>query len=83
METINQQKLEVPVEVVYNNQLKTVEIVYTNWEKKTSVRKILPRNIFFGPTKYHLAPQWILEAFDVNKQEVRFFAMKDIIKWGL
>jgi predicted DNA-binding transcriptional regulator YafY len=83
MEDINQQKLELPVEIIYNDQLKIVEIVYTNWQKKTSVRNILPRKIFFGATKYHLSPQWILEAFDIDKQEVRFFAMKDIIKWKL
>lgn len=58
-----------------------VQVVYTNWEGKTAIRTILPRRLYFGETEYHKGMQYLLECFDVEKQAIRNYAMKDIIKW--
>lgn len=54
-----------------------VEITYTNWRGETSQRTIIPRGIWFGSTEWHPEPQWLLRAFDVEKQAQRDFALKD------
>ena len=60
---------------------KTVEIVYTNWKGVTSIRHIIPKDIFFGSTEWHKEEQWLMNAFDVDKQANRAFALKDIKSW--
>lgn len=57
------------------------QIIYTNYKGETKSRQILPKKIWFGSTEYHSEPQWLLEAFDVDKQADRSFAMKDIREW--
>lgn len=60
---------------------KIVEIVYTNWKGVTATRHIIPKDIFFGSTEWHKEEQWLLNAFDVDKQAARAFALKDIQSW--
>lgn len=62
-------------------QEEIVTIVYTNWKGVTSTRHIMPKRLYFGSTEWHTEAQWLLEAFDVDKQVVRTFAMKDIHEW--
>ncbi len=58
-----------------------VTIVYTNWKGEKSKRHIIPKKIYFGSTSWHPEEQWLLLAFDIDKQEDRNFAIKDIEKW--
>ena len=58
-----------------------VKILYTNWKGKTSYRNIIPKSIEFKSTEWHKEKQWILEAFDVDKQAERGFSLKDIKEW--
>lgn len=60
---------------------KIVYIVYTNYRGETRVRKILPLRLWFGNTKWHPEEQWLLDAYDVEKEANRTFAMKDIRAW--
>ena len=60
------------------NQNKIVNILYTNWKGETKLRKILPISIEFKSTKWHKNEQWILNALDIDKNEERGFAIKDI-----
>ncbi|QIG71671.1 hypothetical protein EVB32_191 [Rhizobium phage RHph_TM39] len=61
------------------DQSKIVVIDYTNWEGKRSVREIIPTGeLKFKSTLYHPEMQWILEAIDVRKGEIRHFALTDI-----
>ena len=62
---------------------KVVEILYTNWKGETGIRKIIPKKIWFGRTKWHPEDQWLLHAVDVEKNEMRDFAMKDIRNWSI
>lgn len=54
------------------------KVMYTNWKGRTSERLITPIYMYWGETEYHPEPQWLLEAIDVNKGEIRHFALKDM-----
>lgn len=58
-----------------------VVIGYTNYKGVSSVRSIIPKEIYFGSNKWHKKPQWLLKAFDVDKNADRHFAMADIHSW--
>lgn len=60
---------------------KIVIINYTNWKGVTGFRRIIPKKIFFGSTEWHKEEQWLLEAYDVDKNADRSFAIKDIKSW--
>jgi predicted DNA-binding transcriptional regulator YafY len=58
-----------------------IEILYTNYRGETARRKIIPSSLRFGATEYHPQPQWLLDAFDLEKQADRTFAVLDIQEW--
>ena len=60
---------------------KEVKILYTNWRGETAVRRILPKEIIYSSNEWHKEEQWLLVAFDVDKQADRTFALKDIKEW--
>lgn len=51
---------------------------YTNWKGTYSKRCVIVKAISFGSVPYHPGQQWILTAFDSDKREDRYFAMKDM-----
>lgn len=55
-----------------------LEFDYVNWKGKKGHRSVEIQGIFYGSTDYHPEPQWILEAYDLDKRESRDFAMKDM-----
>ncbi len=64
------------------NVNKIVVIVYTNWKGETAERPIKPIELWFGSTQWHPDEQWLLKAIDIQKNEQRDFALKDIKKWA-
>lgn len=58
-----------------------VVIDYTNHRGLRSVRTIDPVKIWYGTNSFHEKPQWLLRAFDINKQADRDFALADIHSW--
>lgn len=61
-----------------------VLIDYTNHRGERAVRTILPMApLTWSSTEWHPEEQWLLEALDVEKDVVRFFAVKDIHGWGV
>lgn len=60
---------------------KYVIIDYINHRGERSNRKILPMNFGYGSTEWHTENQWLLEALDIDKGEIRTFAVKDIHSW--
>lgn len=54
-----------------------VTLVYTNYRGETAPRTIIPRSTRFAATEWHPEPQWLLLAFDVEKNSDREFAIKD------
>lgn len=64
-----------------HNDKQTVSILYTNYRGETAVRRIVPKRIWFGKTDWHPEEQWIMDAFDLEKNADRGFAMRDIKAW--
>lgn len=58
-----------------------VWIDYTNYRGERSWRSIYPHLIRFGSNAWHNQEQWLLDATDPEKKEVRTFAMRDIHAW--
>jgi len=58
-----------------------VSILYTNYRGETAIRRIVPQRLWFGATTWHPEEGWLLDAVDVEKGEVRSFAMKDVKAW--
>lgn len=55
-----------------------IEVVYTNYRGETRKRTIFPDRVYYGTTEWHPEPQWLLRALDLEKNEMRDFALKDI-----
>ncbi len=60
---------------------KPLKFKYKNWEGKLAVRTVKPIKSWYGKTKWHPKEQWLLRALDLEKNEERDFAVKDIIKF--
>jgi hypothetical protein len=56
-----------------------LEFAYTNWRGERSNRRVQPIRLYHGSTEWHPDPQWLLEAVDLDKGEVRAFAVKDMV----
>lgn len=56
-----------------------ISLTYRNWRGEISERTITPKRIWFGSTEWHTEPQWLITAFDLDKQADRDFALKDFI----
>jgi predicted DNA-binding transcriptional regulator YafY len=61
--------------------VETVVIDYTNYRGVRSIRTIIPEAIAFTQNEWHPEPQWLLAAWDVEKEKSRTFAVKDIHSW--
>lgn len=51
--------------------------MYTNYRGERSLRRAVPRRLAFESTEWHRRPQWILYAFDLDKDAERGFALRD------
>lgn len=64
-----------------------VVIVYENWRKETAERRVAPVppddhfKVYFGSTAWHPVPQWLFDAFDLDKGCVRTFAVGGVKSW--
>lgn len=59
-----------------------VMIDYTNHAGVRAIREIIPGCLLLGSTEWHHETQYLLDAYDVGKDAVRTFAMKDIHAWA-
>ena len=59
-----------------------VEIDYTNWRGERSKRRIVPMRLTWENNEWHPETQWLLEALDVEKKEMRTFAFTNIHSWS-
>jgi predicted DNA-binding transcriptional regulator YafY len=58
-----------------------VVIDYTNYRGERRERRVHPSSITFSCTEFHPENQWLLTALDLEKNEMRVFAMKDVHSW--
>jgi hypothetical protein len=59
----------------------TVRILYTNHRGETAWRTIQPKALRYAATEHYPTPQWILDAYDVEKQADRSFACANAKQW--
>jgi predicted DNA-binding transcriptional regulator YafY len=52
-----------------------VQAEYTNHKGRTATRTFLPVKIWFGCTAFHREAQWLVQVFDLEKQQTRDFAL--------
>ena len=60
-----------------------VVIRYTNYRAETSIRRVVPIRIRFASSEWHPAEQWIMDAFDLDRQAERSFALADVHEWNV
>ncbi len=59
-----------------------VEIEYTNYKGRRSLRRIKPERIVFQQgNPYHPEPQWLLFATDLEDGQLKAWAMNNIHRW--
>src|ERR1051326_6316307 len=59
----------------FGDEVQIVVILYVNWRGEEGVRRILPRGLRFAATEWHPDAQWLLDAFDLDKQAEGAFAL--------
>ena len=52
---------------------------YINYKGTKSTRNVIPMSLYFGATEFHPENQWLMVAYDLDKQCERTFALNDII----
>lgn len=62
-----------------SDRAKLLEIWYRNYRGEVAKRHIIPKGIVFGDTEWHPESQWLLHAWDEDKQAYRYFAIKDFV----
>lgn len=60
-----------------------IKIRYTNYRGETAVRRIVPIQIRFAASKWHPDEQWLMDAYDIDRQAERSFALVDIREWNV
>lgn len=60
---------------------KALKFEYKNWKGKVGIRRVMPKKIWYGSTKWHPDEGWLLKAHDLDKDAERDFAVMDIIKF--
>lgn len=58
-----------------------VTIDYTNWRGERRLRTIVPKFVSFGANQWHKTPCWLLDAYDVEANEIRSFRLADVHSW--
>jgi predicted DNA-binding transcriptional regulator YafY len=65
-----------------NDELPILKFFYRNYKGDAGYRTIKGVPVFwYGETEFHKGRQWLIKAYDVDKDAVRDFALKDIIEF--
>lgn len=56
----------------------TISFDYINYRGEDSARNARVTNVYIGSTEYHTGEQWLVDAIDLDKDEWRVFAAKDM-----
>lgn len=52
-----------------------LEFGYTNHRGEYAVRRVEPAEVYYGVSDYYPGPQWLMCAWDLDRQAYRHFAM--------
>jgi hypothetical protein len=55
---------------------------YRNHRGEVAERRVRPIHVWYGSTEHHPYAQWLLRAYDLDKQAERDFALHDVLTWG-
>ncbi len=60
-------------------------VLYRNHRGNTAWRNIVPQmgSLRFEATEFHSTPQWVFDAWDLDKRVERTFALSGVEKWEL
>lgn len=61
--------------------MNTLQFFYRNYKGVCGYRTVQEPVMWFGSTEFHKQPQWLMRAYDVDKGDMRDFAVKDIIEF--
>ena len=56
----------------------TIRFRYRNWLGQIGTRTAQVVRLTYGVTEWHPEPQWLLEAVDTEKNQIRLFALNDM-----
>lgn len=60
---------------------KPLTFYYKNWRGEYGYRTVKEPTMWFGSTEFHKEEQWMIKAYDVEKDAIRDFAVNDIIEF--
>lgn len=72
----------LPLPIFTDKALALFVFDYENYRGEVGRRTVIPKGMSFGSTEYHTEPQWLLDAWDVDKQADRTFAFSGIYPKG-
>lgn len=58
--------------------MRDIVLQYTNWQGEFGIRRVHPVGLLWGVNEWHIEPQWLLEAWDLDKKVMRTFALLKI-----
>lgn len=58
-----------------------LQFYYKNYKGEFGYRKVQNPVLSFKETEHHKGAQWIMTAYDMDKDAMREFAVKDIIEF--
>lgn len=73
----------MPEEITKQAYTHPIKVQYTNYKGETAIRTIIPLKFWFGKTEYHPQEQWLLDVWDLERNALRVYTLKDINKWIL
>lgn len=56
--------------------------LYRNHRNEVATRRVQPHRVYRGADEYHPEMQWLMTAFDLDRDAVRTFALRDVLAWG-
>jgi hypothetical protein len=60
-----------------------ITIRYRNYRGEDSLRRVLPLKIWFGTSEWHPKRQWLMDAYDYNRNAYRTFALQNVIQFDI
>jgi hypothetical protein len=73
--------LGVNLAMVLRDPRPSIRFTYKNWRGETATRHVEPRFVWFGETEYYPERQWLMRAYDLDKDRAeRDFAMRDMVQ---
>lgn len=64
------------MDIIFRQQ---TQFEHINHKGIKSKRNVIPMSLYFGSTKFHPENQWLMVAYNLEKQCERTFALNDII----